>query len=165
MGARIAVLPGSFDPITVGHVDIAKRALKLFDRLLVVVADNQFKTYLFTWEERVRLCRETFKGEKRITVLRGEGLTAEFAKEHKASVLVRGLRSSLDFEFEKKMADVNKFVAPGVDTVFLLADPRYSFVSSSSVKAMWENGVDIAGLVPPAVLEALKAKANKKPSA
>jgi pantetheine-phosphate adenylyltransferase len=157
---RIAVYPGSFDPITKGHDDLIHRALEFVDQLIVAVAVNVAKQPLFSLEERVALIQQTVT-DKRISVQSFEGLLAEFAKKVGASVIVRGLRAVSDFEFEFQMALMNRNLAPGIETVFLVPAFDLTYLSSSLVREVARFGGDVSQLVHPTVQQALKRKFGK----
>lgn len=154
----IAVYPGSFDPVTNGHLDIAIRAAALFDKLIIAVYDAPPKRLLFTTEERVQLWREALPKLPNVTVEPYVGLTVDVAREKKATVIVRGLRAISDFENEFEMALTNKKMAPGVEEVFLMSALEYLFTSSSRAKEVWSLGGYVKDLVPPNVDAALKQK-------
>lgn len=155
---KIAVYPGSFDPITNGHLDILKRALKVFDKVIVLVADNADKHYVFTAKERVEMIKEAVKGLKNVEVDYTDGLTVSYAKKVGASCLIRGLRAVTDFEYEFKMSAANEFIDPSIDEVFFMSHAETSFISSSTVNELYKSGVDISKLVPPSVIKAYKNK-------
>jgi pantetheine-phosphate adenylyltransferase len=155
---KIAVYPGSFDPITNGHIDILKRALKVFDKVIVLVAINPKKSSHFTPLERLKMVKEVVEGLGNVEVDVTEGLTVEYAIEHNAKHLIRGLRAVTDFEYEFKLAAANEFANPDVDIVFFMSRNGSSFINSSSVLELYENGVDISPLVPKAVIKALNKK-------
>ena len=160
----IAVYPGTFDPITNGHLDILERALALFHTVIVTIAPNIRKNPLFTADERISFIRDALPqyGE-RLQFQVFEGLLVEFCRSRGASVIVRGLRALADFEYEFQFAHMNRRLAPGVDTIFFMTDERNHYVSSSLVKEVASLGGDVNGLVPAAVVTALKAKyASKK---
>lgn len=158
----IAVYPGTFDPITNGHLDILKRALALFDTVIVTVAPNVRKHPLFSADERIQFIRDALPdfGE-RLQFEVFEGLLVEFCKSKSATVIVRGLRALADFEYEFQFAHMNRRLAPGVDTVFFMTDERNHYVSSSLVKEVASLGGDVTGLVPAPVVAALAAKYRK----
>ena len=158
MKKRIAIYPGSFNPITNGHIDILKRALKLFDEVIVLVAINPDKRYLFNCEERVKLIKEAIKDIKGAKVDFTNGLTMAYAKKHCAIALIRGLRAVSDFEYEFSLNVANEFISKEIETVFLMANQETSFISSSSIIELYKNGVDITPLVPRIVLKELKKK-------
>ena len=151
-----AIYPGSFDPITNGHLDILDRACALFDKVIVLVANNPNKSSNFSAEERVEMIIEATKGNEKIEVTTDSGLTVEFAKKHKATHLIRGLRAVSDFEYEFQLASANEFIDPKIDTVFLMARGDKTFISSSSIITMAKQGVDVSKLVPSSVLKRLK---------
>ena len=156
---RIAVYPGSFDPITKGHEDLIHRSLEFVDQLIVAVAVNVAKQPLFSLEERVALIRQTVSD--RVDVQSFDGLLAEFAKQVKASVIVRGLRAVSDFEYEFQMALMNRNLAPGIETVFLVPAFDLTYLSSSLVREVARFGGDVSQLVHPKVQQALKRKFSK----
>jgi pantetheine-phosphate adenylyltransferase len=155
---RTAIYPGSFDPLTNGHVDVVERAARLFDAVVVAVARNSAKTPLFTVEERVTQLTEALRHCPNVRVTSFEGLLVGFAEETGATALIRGLRAVSDFEYEFQMALMNRRLAPEIETVFLMTDADKSFVSSSMVKEVARLGGDIRGLVPDAVEQALVAR-------
>ena len=156
----LAIYPGSFDPITLGHVDVARRAAKLFDELIVAVyAGREKPNGLFTVEERLDLARQAFAGETNaIRVDSFSGLTVEYARALGAGTIVRGLRAVSDFEYEFKLAHMNDHLAPEIEVVCLMTSSRHSFISSSLIREVAALGGDVAGLVPIPVREALRAK-------
>ena len=157
---RIAVYPGSFDPITKGHEDLIHRSLEFVDQLIVAVAVNVAKQPLFSLEERVSLIKATVT-DKRVDVQSFEGLLAEFAKQAGATVIVRGLRAISDFEYEFQMALMNRNLAPKLETVFLVPAFDLTYLSSSLVREVARFGGDVSSLVHPAVQKALKRKFAK----
>ena len=142
-----AVFPGTFDPITLGHVDIIKRALPLFDELIIAIGVNADKKTMFSLEERIKFIEDVFKNESRIKVKSYIGLTANFCKNEKAQFIVRGLRNSIDFAYEQSIAQANAKVN-GVDSVFLISSPEYSHISSSIVRDIARHGGDYQDLIP-----------------
>ncbi|HHT66972.1 MAG TPA: pantetheine-phosphate adenylyltransferase [Erysipelotrichaceae bacterium] len=152
---RVAVYPGSFDPITNGHIEILNRALKIFDKVIVLVAYNKYKKSRFSTEERVKMIEEAV-GSERVSVDSYEGLTVEYAKKHHINHLIRGLRAVTDFEYEFSLASANDFIDSEVDTVFLMSKAEKSFINSSTIIELAENGIDVSALVPPSVLKRLK---------
>jgi pantetheine-phosphate adenylyltransferase len=158
MTERVAVYPGSFDPITNGHLDIIERARNLCDRLVLAVLVNDEKKPLFSVEERMRMLRDHVSGKPGADVEAREfsGLLVEFAHSVGARMIVRGLRAMSDFEYEFQMALMNRRLAPNVETVFLMAKEEYSYVSSRLVKEVARLGGDVSGLTPPGVNDALK---------
>lgn len=153
---RIAVYPGSFDPITNGHLDILNRALKAFDKVIVLVAFNPEKHSKFSPEERVEMIKETVIDNPNVEVYADSGLTVEFAKKHGATHLIRGLRAVSDFEYEFQLASANEFIDPSIDMVFFMTRGDKGFISSSAIMEMHKSGVDVSSLVPPSVLKRLK---------
>lgn len=155
---RTAICPGSFDPVTFGHLDIIERASLLFDRLIVAVARNQIKNPLFTSEERVEMLKEVLEPHKNVIVDSFDGLTVDYAIHQNAKAIVRGLRVVSDFENEFRMALTNKKLACQVETVFLMTKGEYSFISSSTVKEIASYGGSLRSLVPPLVEEKVRKK-------
>lgn len=145
---RIALFPGSFDPITNGHHDIISRALPLFDKIIVAVGQNATKNYMFSLEQRMAWIMATFAGEPKIDVATYSGLTVDFAKKTGANFLLRGVRNPADFEFEKAVAQANRQMVPDLDTVFLLTSASYAYISSSIVRDVARNGGDYTLFVP-----------------
>ncbi len=145
-----AVFPGSFDPITLGHVDIINRALGLFDEIVIAIGINNEKKYLFSLEERLHFIQENFKDIPKIKVTTYQGLTIHYAKEIEASFILRGLRNPADFEFEKAIAQTNRNLS-GIETVFLLTSADTAYISSSIVRDVYRNKGDISSLVPDSV--------------
>jgi pantetheine-phosphate adenylyltransferase len=163
LSRSIAVYPGTFDPITNGHLDILRRALALFDKVIVMIAINQRKQPLFSAEERIAFIQDAMpEADGRLEFASSDGLLVDFCREHGASVIVRGLRALADFEYEFQFAHMNRRLAPGVDTVFFMTDERNHYVSSSLVKEVASLGGDVTGLVPHAVVDALAAKYRRK---
>ncbi len=155
MSPRIAVYPGSFDPITNGHVDILERALVMFDRVVVAIAENVRKTALFSLAERTTHIRDAVGGNPRVEVDAFEGLLVDYVEKRGAHVVVRGLRALADFEYEFQLAHMNRRLGQEIDTVFLMTSEKDFYVSSSLVKEVAMFGGDITGLVPPGVEAAL----------
>lgn len=155
---RIAIYPGSFDPITNGHLDILHRALEVFDEVIVLVAIAAEKKTVFTLEERVQMIRQATADTPRVRVDSTEGLSVQYAKAHGAHTLVRGLRAVTDFEYEFKLSAGNNYVDPSIDMVFFMAKSLYNFLSSSTLKELYFTGVDISSLVPKSVIDALAKK-------
>jgi pantetheine-phosphate adenylyltransferase len=154
---RVAVYPGVFDPVTLGHLDIIRRGARLFDRLVVAVALNPEKDSLFPIEERLAMVREAVADVPGAAVDSYEGLTVEFVRRHGASVILRGLRQHADFEYEYQLALTNRTIS-GVETVFVMADERVAYISSRLVREVARLGGDVSKLVPPHVARALKAR-------
>jgi pantetheine-phosphate adenylyltransferase len=158
----IAVYPGTFDPITNGHLDVLQRALGIFGRVIVTIAPNVRKNPLFSTDERMEFIRDALPEHRgRLEFAVFEGLLVDFCRSRGASVIVRGLRALADFEYEFQFAHMNRRLAPGVDTVFFMTDERNHYVSSSLVKEVASLGGDVTGLVPAAVVTALSAKYRK----
>ena len=149
--SRIALFPGSLDPITLGHVDIIERAVPLFDEIKIAVGTNSAKNYLFSLEQRVQWIEQTFAHEPKISVITYEGLTVDFAREQGVQFLLRGLRNPADFEFEKAIAQANREMVPDLETVFLLTSARYAYISSSIVREVYNHGGDFQKFVPATV--------------
>lgn len=145
---RIAVFPGSFDPITRGHESIIRRALPLFDKIIVAIGENGEKKSFFSIEQRLEWIKQLFSNEPHVEVITYNGLTVDFAKKHKARFILRGLRTSADFEFERGIGQVNRMIAPQIESVFLLCDPQYVSVSSSIVREVYRHGGDVAQFLP-----------------
>ena len=158
MGKRIAVYPGTFDPITYGHMDVIRRASSLFDKVIVLVARNSTKTPLFSGEERVAMIREAFKGNARIAVDLFDGLLVNYVRRKKAVAIIRGLRAVSDFEYEFQMALTNRKMDGRVDTVFLVPDERYTYLNSTIVREIARHGGNVSDFVPPSVRRYLTAK-------
>jgi len=156
--AKIAVYPGSFDPITNGHLDVIRRAASMFGRVIVAVAHNSEKAPLFTVEERVALTRQSVKGLRNVVVDTFRGLLVNYVRRKHAHVVVRGLRAVSDFEFEFQMALMNRKLEPRVETIFLMPKDEYTFLSSGLVKEIAELGGDVSEFVPPTVEKALRRK-------
>ena len=152
---KIAVYPGSFDPITHGHLEILKRALNIFDRVIMLVAVNDDKKSRFSADERVAMIKEAIDDE-RVMVDYHDGLTVEYAKKHGATHLIRGLRAVTDFEYEFSLASANDFIDSSIDTVFLMSKAEKSFINSSMIIELHKKGVDVSSLVPPSVIKRLK---------
>ncbi len=156
---RRAIYPGSFDPITYGHIDVALRAAKLFDEVVVAVyAGGHKPTALFSTEERIALAESAFAGAECVRVESFSGLTVEYARALGAETIVRGLRAVSDFEYEFKLAHMNDHLAPEIEVVCLMTSSRHSFISSSMIREVASLGGDVDGLVPPHVRQALRAR-------
>jgi pantetheine-phosphate adenylyltransferase len=145
---RIAVFPGSFDPITKGHEDIILRAVPLFDEIIVAIGTNSSKKYYFDLEKRLEMIRFTFKNESKVRATTYTGLTVDYCKEVGAHYLLRGLRTSADFEFERSIAHINQTLYPELDTVFLLSLQEYSAINSTIVRDILINGGEVSRFVP-----------------
>lgn len=157
---KIAIYPGSFDPITNGHIDILKRALKIFDQVILLLAVNPGKQTSFSEAQRIMMLQsvaDTFPALQ-VKVAATQGLTVQYAKTQKAVALVRGLRAVPDFEYEHEIYAGNQFIDPEIEMVFFMAKHQHEFVSSSMIKQLHQSGVDVSNLVPPMVLKTLKAQ-------
>ena len=152
---KVAIYPGSFDPITNGHLEILKRALNIFDKVIILVAYNDQKKARFTPEERVAMIKEAVN-DPRVEVDSSTGLTVKYAKKHGANHLIRGLRAVTDFEYEFSLASANDFIDSSIDTVFLMSKAEKSFINSSMIMELYQSGVDVSALVPPSVIKRLK---------
>jgi pantetheine-phosphate adenylyltransferase len=152
---RTAIYPGSFDPFTNGHLDIVERACALFDRIIIAIAVNSSKSTLFTLQEREEMITEIIQGRGQIEVVSFEGLLVEFAKQNGANVIIRGIRAVTDFEYEYAIYQMNRDLNPGLDTVFLLASKKYSFLSSSLLKEVARYGQSVSEYAPEIVSKAL----------
>jgi pantetheine-phosphate adenylyltransferase len=166
-GERIGLYPGTFDPVTLGHLDIVKRAVKLVDRLVIGIANNPSKSQAFSIEERVTMMqRETAPlagdGRASITVETFDTLLIHFARDVGARVIIRGLRAVSDFEYEFQMVGMNQRLDPEIETVFLMADPRHQAIASRLVKEIAAFGGDVRAFTTPAIAEALKKRFAKK---
>jgi pantetheine-phosphate adenylyltransferase len=155
---RVAVYPGTFDPITNGHADILRRSLALFDQVIVAIASNVRKQPLFSAAERQSFIEAAVGDDPRVSYDQFDGLLVDYCRARGAQFVVRGLRALADFEYEFQFAHMNRRLAPGVDSVFFMTDERHHYVSSSLVKEVAGFGGDISGLVPPAVEKALKER-------
>ncbi len=158
MKRQIAIYPGTFDPITFGHMDVIERAVALFSQVIVLVAKNTTKSPLFTIDERLAMIREVLRGKKGVSVDCFDGLLVEYAQHHKAGVIVRGLRAVSDFEYEFQMALTNRKLAPAVDTVFLAPHEGYTYLNSSIVREVARLGGDVSDFVPASVQRRLTQK-------
>ncbi|GAX03556.1 phosphopantetheine adenylyltransferase [Secundilactobacillus pentosiphilus] len=154
----IAVYPGSFDPLTLGHLNIIERASKLFDQVIVAVGINISKNVLFTPEERVTMIQKSVEQLPNVTVQTEDGLTVQFVKSVGASVIVRGIRDARDLSYESGIAGMNHYLDDSIESVFLVTDPKYAFISSSLLKEVLHFKGDVSKLVPPAVAKALNQK-------
>ena len=146
--AKTAVFPGSFDPITLGHIDIVKRGLKIFDKVIVGIGNNAEKKYMFSSEKREEWIRSVFKDEPRVNVAVYSGLTVDFCKKNNAEFIIRGLRTSSDFEFEKAIAHMNAAISGGIETAFILSELKFAALSSSIVRDILRNGGDASQFLP-----------------
>ena len=159
---RVAIYPGSFDPLTNGHVDIIERGARIFDSIIVAILVNVEKTPLFSENERIAIIKDVFKAHKNVQAETFSGLLVDYAQKKNATVLVRGLRAVSDFEYEFQMALMNRHLAPGLETVFMMPDEKYTYISSRLIKEVFTLGGEITGLVPPIVEEKLRAKQKAK---
>ena len=155
---KIAVYPGSFDPITFGHLDIINRGLTVFDEIIVAVACNSQKNALFSFDERVDMIRKVVSGQSRVTVDTFTGLLIDYVASRKAHVVIRGLRAISDFEYEFQIAQMNSCISQNVETLFMMTSLQYGYLSSSIVKEVCSLNGNIDGFVPPEVKTALRAK-------
>jgi len=155
---KLAVYPGSFDPLTNGHVDIIERGTHLFDTIIVAILVNVEKSPLFTMEERVEIVREVFKGRPNVEVDTFDGLLVDYVAKRKADVIVRGLRALSDFEAEFQMALMNRRLGPHIETVFMMPAEQYTYISSRLIKEVFSLGGQVRGLVPEVVEGRLKQK-------
>jgi len=158
MKRQIAIYPGTFDPITFGHIDVIERAAEIFSRVIVLVAKNTGKAPLFTIEERLAMIRTVLRGKKRVSVDSFDGLLVDYATVHKAGVIIRGLRAVSDFEYEFQMALTNRKLAPAINTVFLVPHEGYTYLNSSIVREVARLGGDVSDFVPPNVRRKLTEK-------
>ena len=154
------ICSGSYDPITVGHLDIIERATSLFDEVIVAVVDNKSKKSTFTIEQRLKMVKTSTKNMKKIKLIGFDGLLAEAVKNEGAIAIVRGLRNSVDYEYEKQMAVVNAQLVPGVETIFIPTRAEYMHISSSIVKELAQLGVDVSSMVPECVQDYLIQRRN-----
>lgn len=162
MPNRRAIYPGSFDPITAGHLDIIRRMQPLFTELVIVVANSRRKKYLFSIEERVQLIRENVQGLANVSVDKCEGLIVDYAKANGVKVIVRGLRAVTDFENEFAMAGINQKLYAGVETMIAFTRPEFSFIASNMVKEVAQHGGELRGLVPDNVIQPLIQRTKEK---
>ncbi|GGB45022.1 pantetheine-phosphate adenylyltransferase [Virgibacillus dakarensis] len=156
--SRLAICPGSFDPVTYGHLDIIQRGAKIFDQVIVAVFNNQSKAPLFTVEERMELLRETTKDLPNVTVDSSAGLLIDYAREQNARAILRGLRAVSDFEYELQITSMNRKLDENIETFFMMTNNQYSFLSSSIVKEVAKYKADVSDIVPKAVEKALMEK-------
>ena len=155
---RIAVFPGSFDPLTNGHVDIILRSARLFERIVVAVLVNQEKKPLFSADERVGIIREVFREYSNVEAESFEGLLVDYARRRRASAIIRGIRAVSDYEYEFQMALMNRHLEPMLETVFMMPAEQYTYLSSRLTKEVFSLGASVTGLVPPVVEQAMKKK-------
>jgi pantetheine-phosphate adenylyltransferase len=152
----IAIYPGTFDPATLGHLDLISRAAKLFDEVIVGVAENRDKTPLFTLEERVEMLKQAANGLDNVSVIGFNNLLIDCARQYNADTILRGLRAVSDFEYEFQLAAMNRHLDPGIETTFLTPSESYAFLSSTLIKEVASLGGDVSEFVPPQVINALK---------
>ncbi|MFO7659691.1 MAG: pantetheine-phosphate adenylyltransferase [Candidatus Cloacimonadaceae bacterium] len=157
-----AIYPGTFDPITLGHVNIAEKAAALFDEVIIAVADFTGKENLFTLKERITLCEQSVSHIKNVKVMSFKGLVVDFARAQKCRIMIRGMRAVSDFEYELSLALTNKKIAPEIETLFLVPSLRYMYLSSSMMKQLAELGGELADFVTPSVIQAFKKKFKHK---
>ncbi|MFN8310860.1 MAG: pantetheine-phosphate adenylyltransferase [Chitinophagales bacterium] len=153
---KIAVFPGSFDPITVGHVDIVKRALPLFDQIIVAIGANSQKQSLYPLEQRLKWIKKVFDGEKKVRVASFEGLTVKFCKEQQARYILRGIRSASDFDYEKTIAHLNNAMLPDLETILILSKPELSSISSTIVREIIRGNGKVNKFVPKEIVKELR---------
>jgi len=158
MSDRIAIYPGSFDPVTSGHCNIVERSLGVFDKVVVAVLSHPSKTAMFSPEERVDLIRRVFADEQRVSVESFDGLLVDYVAQRGSSSVIRGLRAVQDFEYEFQMTMMNRRLAPQIDTFFMMTDAEFFYISSRTVKEVASLGGDITGTVPPLVEHAIASK-------
>ncbi len=161
---KSAIYPGTFDPITNGHIDIAKRAVTFCENIIISVVKNPIKNTFFSYEERISLVKKSTKNIKSISVEGFDGLVVDFAKKKKINVIVRGLRMISDFEYEFQMALTNRNLAPKIETIFLMPHPEYSFISSRLLKEIFTLGADLHKFLPISALKALRKKLDENKS-
>lgn len=158
MKTRTAIYPGSFDPVTFGHLDIIDRASRIFDHLVVSVFVHSGKKHMFSVEDRVAMLKTALKGRKNISVESFEGLLVDYAKKKKTGIIIRGLRAISDLDYEFQIAAVNRTLSPGIETVFLMPRQRYTYLSSSVVRDIAHFKGDVSKLVPPHVVKAIAGR-------
>lgn len=159
---KTAIYPGSFDPITKGHLDVLKKASKMFDKVIIAVLKNSSKKGFLPIEDRVELIRQSVKDIENVEVDSFDGLTIEYARKKGANILIRGLRAVSDLEYEMQISQTNSALAPEIDTVFLITKPKYNFISSSIVKEIASMGGDVSKFVPQVVFEYLNDKYKER---
>ena len=146
-----AIFPGSFDPITIGHYDIVQRALPLFDKVVISIGQNSSKRYFFSLDKRIELLRTLFKDDPKIEINAYTGLTVDYCKSEDAKYIIRGLRSSADFEYEKTIAQFNTQLNNDIETIFIISSPQYSHISSTVVREILRHGGDVTAFVPDSI--------------
>jgi pantetheine-phosphate adenylyltransferase len=157
---KVAIYPGSFDPITYGHIDIIERSLEIFDKVIIAIADNMEKQPLFSTEERLQIAKDIFKDSPHVIVDSFKGLLVDYVAKTNAKVILRGLRATSDFEYEFHMASMNRSLNNHLDTLFMMTSKDYFFVSSRTIKEVAKLGGGVEGLVPDLVVRRLKEKYN-----
>lgn len=160
--SKIAIYPGTFDPITNGHIDLIQRTLKIFDEVIIAVAPTPRKQPLFTLEERIQLIKQSIKNLKRAKVESFDGLLVDYVKKEKGVAIVRGLRAISDFEYELQMALMNRYLDTNIEAVFMMPSEEYTFLSSTMVKEVASFGGGVKGFVPDVVEKALREKFSRK---
>ena len=158
---KIAVYPGSFDPPTCGHLDVIKRALEIFEKIIVLVSDSKNKNYMFTKEERFNMVKEMVKDFEGVTVEILPGLLIDYLKEKKIKIVIRGLRITSDFDYEFQMSSFNKVLYPDIETIYIMSDIKYTLLSSSLVRELISNKGDISKFVPPEVEKFIKNRGER----
>jgi len=158
---KIAIFPGSFDPITVGHIDLIERSIPLFDKIILSIGQNNQKKYLFTLKQRQEWLKKIAKKYKTVEVATYKGLTVNFAKKKKADFLIRGLRNASDFDYEKTISQLNNIVGNGLETVFFIAQPGMSHISSTIVREIIKGKGDVSAFVPKMIYKDIKTKYYK----
>ena len=163
---KVAIYPGTFDPITYGHIDVIKKALKLFDKVVVALSDGNNKNYLFKAEERIKIVNKALFSDlklekKKIVIVTFKSLTTDLCKKYKSNIIIRGLRAVSDFEYEFQLANMNRALSPEVESVFLTPAEPFSYISSSLVREISSLDGDVTKFVPPNVVTALLKKFNK----
>jgi pantetheine-phosphate adenylyltransferase len=159
--SKTALYPGTFDPITLGHIDVIERASMMFDKIIVVIAVNPNKTTLFSEEERLSMARDSLMHIPNIEITSFHGLIVEFAKNYSPAIIIRGLRAISDFEYEFQMALMNRKILPDVSTIFLMPHEKYTYLNSSIIRELASYGQDVSDFVPEPVLKKLKEKFGK----
>jgi len=158
MSSKLVIYPGTFDPITNGHISVVSRALKIFDRLVIAILNNPNKLPLFSMEERIQMIREVLKDQRHVEVESFNGLLVDYVIQKKTNVVIRGLRALSDFEYEFQMALMNRKLSREVQSIFLMTDYKWFYTSSTIIKEAASLGGDVSGLVPPIVCKKLKQK-------
>ena len=153
---KIAVFPGSFDPMTLGHIDLVKRALPLFDKIVVAIGVNSQKKTLFSLEQRIKWLEEVFSSEDKVEVGHFKGLTVNFCKEINATYLLRGLRNASDFDYEKTISQLNSIIGDQIETIFLISKPEFSHISSTIVREIIKGNGDVSSFVPENITNQIK---------